>query len=218
MPPSHRSPRSPLPLLVLGGLVAVIVIGGVVGISLSGSGKATAVTTTSTTTAPPTTTPPTTTTTIDPGTLPQTAAEPSALDPGFQARMAAVLAAISTGNPNLAHPGFFPLAAYLQTKSGGGNDQDWHFRLLSNFDRDVRLLHQRLDPTGGHLVFVRAGTTQPSAWITPGMEENKGPYWRTLSTTITYRFTPSGPLRVQTVLCCISWRGQWYPIHLLSFT
>ncbi len=196
----------------------LVVVGGVAGISLSSTGQPPPVATTSTTAPTSTTLPPTTTTTVDPGTLPQTPAKPSATDPHFQARMATVLSAISSGNPNLAHPSFFPLAAYLQTKSGGGNDQDWHFRLLANFDRDVRLLHQRLDPTGGHLVFLGAETPGPSVWITPGVEENKGPYWRTLNATITYRFTASGPPRLQTVLCCISWRGEWYPIHLLSFT
>jgi hypothetical protein len=132
--------------------------------------------------------------------------------------MAALLQAIRTGNPQLSHPGFFPLAAYLQTKSGGGNDADWHFRLLANFDRDIRILHARLDPSSAPLTFVGASVVGAPTWITPGVEQNKGPYWRTLSTVIAYRATPSGPILHQSVLCCISWRGEWYPIHLLSFT
>jgi hypothetical protein len=132
--------------------------------------------------------------------------------------MAAVLSAIQSGNPDLSHPAFFPLNAYLQTKSGGGNDTDWHFRLMANWDRDVRILHGRLDPSGAPLIFVGATLQGPPTWIAPGLEQNKGPYWRTLGTIISYRTSAAGPILQQSVLCCISWRGQWYPIHLLSFT
>ena len=214
VPPRHRS-RPKIPPLVI--LTSAVLLVGVVGIALAVPTSSTAPITTTT---PPTTTSivPTTTTTVDVGLLPQTSTQPRATDPAFQAKMASVLSAIQQGNPELSHSSFFPLNAYLQTKSGGGNDTDWHLRLLANWDRDVRLLHARLSPSGSPLLFAGATVVGQSSWITPGLEQNKGPYWRTLGAVIAYRTSPGGPLLHQSVLCCISWRGQWYPIHLLSFT
>ena len=203
-------------MVLTAGVIVVAVLGLTLALTKSSSKEVSTTTTLTPTTT--TTVAPTTTTTIDVGLLPQTPTQPSAADPAFQAKMAAVLRAIQSGDPELSHPAFFPLNAYLQTKSGGGNDTDWHFRLIANWDRDVRILHGRLDPSGAPLLFVGATVNGPPTWITPGLEQNKGPYWRTLGAVISYRKQPGGPVLQQSVLCCISWRGQWYPIHLLSFT
>ncbi len=218
MPQRNDSNTKISPIVLLTGAIVLVAF---VGIALAVTKSSTPQQPTTTSLASTTTTlavPTTTTTTIDVGQLPQTSAQPSSADPAFQAKMAALLSAIEHGNPELSHPGFFPLNAYLQTKSGGGNDADWHLRLLANFDRDVLVLHSRLDPTSAPLIFVGATVEGAPAWISPGLEQNKGPYWRTLGAKITYRTEAGGPLLHQSVLCCISWRGQWYPIHLLSFT
>ena len=216
MPQRNDSNTKISPLVLLAGAIVLVAVVGIALAVTKSSPPQQATTTslasTTTTLAMPTTT------TIDVGQLPQTSTQPSAADPAFQAKMAALLSAIEHGNPELSHPGFFPLNAYLQTKSGGGNDADWHLRLLANFDRDVLILHSRLDPTSAPLIFVGATVEVAPAWISPGLEQNKGPYWRTLDAKITYRTRAAGPLLHQSVLCCISWRGQWYPIHLLSFT
>ena len=217
MPPRHGS-QPKIPPIVILGVTVILVVG--IGLALAVTRSSSPASETTSTTIPlaTSTIPPATSTTIDVGSLPQTPAQPSASDPAFQAKMAAVLQAIRTGNGELAHASFFPLGAYLQTKSGGGNDTDWRFRLIANFDRDVRILHARLDPTGAPLLFAGASVTGAPSWIRPGLEQNKGSYWRTLGASISYRTSPTGPILHQSVLCCISWRGQWYPIHLLSFT
>jgi len=87
------------------------------------------------TTAPTTTAPATTSTTVDPGTLPQTMARPSASDPAFVARMALLWQAVVNGDATVALPAFFPESAYLQVKNISNPDADWHGRLVRLYNK-----------------------------------------------------------------------------------
>ena len=49
-------------------------------------------------------------------------------------------------------------------------------------------------------------------WILPGVEYNKGSYWRVYGTTVTY--TVGGESRSFPITSMISWRGEWYVVHL----
>jgi hypothetical protein len=51
-------------------------------------------------------------------------------------------------------------------------------------------------------------------WIRPGVEYNKGSYWRVYGTTVNY--TAAGRAGSFPIASLISWRGQWYVVHLLS--
>lgn len=170
--------------------------------------------TTTTTTAPGTTT--STTTTIPEGAFPQTSALPPAHTHDLNGRMRALLSAIATGNPAHGYGAFFPLAAYLQTKAGGGNTEDWHYRLIGHFDQDVATYHRELGPHAADAKLVGYSVDDAAAvWVVPGVEENKGPYWRIYDTTLTYAIGhQTGSLRVSTM---ISWRGEWYVVHLIGF-
>ena len=70
--------------------------------------------------------------------LPQTEARPSATDERFKRRMQRLADAIRLGDAQIAHTSFFPLVAYAQVKDVAKPERDYRYRLLSNFDRDVR--------------------------------------------------------------------------------
>ena len=165
----------------------------------------TAATTTSTTV------PPTTTTTVDPGTLPQTTQLPSGTDPTFQARIADLWQAILTGNVALAQPAFFPLSAYIQVKGISDPVHDYDTRLIPDYDQDIMTLHGEIGPSA---VFQSVSVPNAAEWILPGVEYNKGSYWRVYGTRVNY--TLDGQSRYFTIASMISWRGQWYLVHLLS--
>jgi hypothetical protein len=164
-------------------------------------------------TTPTTTAPATTTTTVDPGTLPQTPARPSASDPAFAARIALLWQAVLSGDATVALPAFFPESAYLQVKAISNPDADWHGRLVRLYDADIAGLHTRV--AGHTATFV--GVTVPDAaarWVLPGAEYNKGSYWRVYGSVVHYEV--DGRASTFVIQSLISWRGQWYVVHLTT--
>jgi len=155
----------------------------------------------------------TTTTTADPGALPQTHALPSSTDPAFALRIGDLWQAVVTGDVSMGLPAFFPESAYVQTKSGTNNAADWRDRLLSMYQLDVGAAHALLGPDAPGAEFV--GVSVPTAravWVTPRQEENKGPYYRVYGTRLIYWL--DGRTRSFGIYSMISWRGQWYVVHL----
>jgi hypothetical protein len=166
--------------------------------------------------APSTTTteaPATTSTTVDPGTLPQTAARPSGTDPAFTARLQLLWQAVVTGDTSVALPAFFPEAAYLQVKAISNPDADWHQRLVRLYDADLAGLHARV--AGHSAVFVDVSVPDGAAtWVRPGAEYNRGSYWRVYGTVVHYEV--GGRPQTFAIQSLISWRGQWYVVHLIT--
>jgi hypothetical protein len=153
------------------------------------------------------------TTTTDPGTLAQTHDLPSPADPSFALRIGDLWQAIVTGDSTIASPAFFPESAYLQTKAGGKNAADWRYRLLSMYRLDIGAAHALLGPDAPGAEFVSVSVpTARAAWVTPGQEQNKGPYYRVYGTRLTYWL--DGRTRSFGIYSMISWRGQWYVVHL----
>lgn len=166
-------------------------------------------------TSPPTTDPPTTTTTVDPGTLPQTGQLPSSTDPTFEQRMDDLAEAVASGNTQEAAPAFFPLSVYVQVKDIYDPQEDYQDRLIADYDQDITVLHASLDPSGGGVQV--SGIDAPAGdagWIEPGVEYNKGSYWRVYDSTVD--ITVAGQPEEFTIASLISWRGQWYVVHLSS--
>ena len=182
-------------------------------VSSCGSGRegAPAATPASATTTLPAALPTTTSTTVDPGTLPQTTQLPSATDPAFQQRMADLWSAILSGDPSTASPAFFPLSAYIQVKAISDPVHDYQTRLIADFDRDILSLHAQV---GTSATFGSVSVPGTARWIVPGVEYNKGSYWRVYGTRVTYYV--AGQARYFTIASMISWRGEWYVVHLLS--
>ena len=171
--------------------------------------------TATTTTVAPTTTMPTTTTTIDPGTLPQTDEKPTASGPQWDKDVAGLWQAIVTDDPAPARDFFFPLTSYRQVKAISNIDGDYQNRLIAYYEQDIHALHAKLGADAPSAVFVGIDINTPNVtWIKPGVEYNKGAYWRVQDNTL--RYTVNGQKKSFVVKSMISWRGQWYVVHLTS--
>ena len=168
-----------------------------------------AATTTTTTAAP------TATTAADPGLLPQTETRPDPTSAVFTAHVNALWAAIVGNDPAPAMPFFFPLSAYKQVKAISDPEHDWNTRLVAAFTEDVHAWNQQLgaNAANAQLTGVTVPTDQ-AQWIQPGVESNKGSYWRVYGTTLRYQV--DGHAGTFTVASMISWRGEWYVVHLAS--
>lgn len=177
----------------------------------SSSNKASETTTTleQTTT---TTAAPTTTTTVDPGTLPQTDEKPSGTGAEFDARMKTLANAIANNTPDSAISAFFPVTAYKQTKKNTDPAADWKNRLIANFREDVATANKALGPNAKNAVFTGVTVPNTAVWVKPGEEYNVGPYWRVFKAQM--NFTVDGKNVQIPIESMISWRGQWYVVHL----
>lgn len=152
----------------------------------------------------------------DPSSLPQTKDKPSASGPGFEARASALWEGIAQDDPDRALPGFFPLGAYEQVKAVGNPAADWRRRLVGAYKRDIHALHVRLGDNAKNAKLVRVDVPEDRArWVEPGDEYNKLGYWRVYGAKIVYEV--SGRERTFEISSLISWRGEWYVVHLTGF-
>ncbi len=201
--------------------VVVCVAGGGVAIVLASSSPrhdtASTTTTRAVTTEPPAasttaaTASPTSTT--DPGTLPQTGEFPPSSSPQFQAEMAALWQGVISGSPAVAGRAFFPESAYVQLKTIAGPASDFTNRLLSDFAADLEAAHALLgqDAEGATLVSVNV-PQQYGHWIPPGVCDNRVGYYEVANSRVEYQ--EGGQLRSFGIASLISWRGEWYVVHL----
>jgi hypothetical protein len=138
---------------------------------------------------------------------------PSSDTPGFLSRVQGLWHAIVSGDPAPAMPFFFPASAYLQVKAIANPQGDWQNRLVGYYGLDIQAAHQALgaDAVGAEFVSLSIPTTR-AVWVLPGQEYNKGPYYRVYGTRVTYRV--GGRTHSFGVFSLISWRGEWYVVHL----
>ncbi len=165
---------------------------------------------------------------IDPARLPQTRDKPRASGPAFEARVAALCEATARGDPDRAMSFFFPLAAYEQVKDIANPAADWNRRLVAAYARDIRALHAKFagaNPTtavvpgseaqdaAGNASFLAIDVPEGKArWVEPGEEYNKIGYFRVFGSTL--RCEVGGLTQTLEVKSLISWRGEWYVVHL----
>ncbi|AKV02945.1 hypothetical protein AKJ09_09608 [Labilithrix luteola] len=153
---------------------------------------------------------------VDPGTLPQTHDKPKASGPAFDARIAALWEGIAKDDPDLALPAFFPVTAYEQVKAIPSPSSDWRRRLVAAYKRDIHALHKRLGDSADRAKLVRAEVPDDRArWVDPNEETNKLGYYRVYGTRMIYEV--DGKERGFDVSSLISWRGEWYVVHLTGF-
>ena len=148
---------------------------------------------------------------------PQTENLPRASDPSFQERIQMLCSAIIGGHPDQAHAAFFPLAAYRQVKAVADPDRDYRLRLLRNYDRDITDYHRRI--SSQHGTFRCSGIRLPkdqARWMKPGSEYNRIGYFRVLRAKLDLTDTDGNTTTLE-VTSLISWRGQWYIVHLHGF-
>ena len=164
--------------------------------------------TTTTTTAPPATT-----TTTSPGTLPQTGTFPTTASQLFTANMAALWNGIVTDSVQVAIPAFFPESAYVQLKAVPSARNDFTERLVADYGLDIGAAHALLGPNAASAQFV--GVDVDSAyghWINSGVCYNDVGYFEVPNSRVVY--TVNGQTHSFGIASMISWRGEWYVVHL----
>jgi hypothetical protein len=174
----------------------------------------TGATTVTTAAAAPVTSPTATSTAAtDPGALPQTDQKPVASGATFDAGVQGLWQAVVQDSPDLAMPFFFPKAAYLQVKAISDPSTDYEQRLIANYRQDIHALHAQLSADAASARFVGIDVPDGQAvMVQPGEESNKLSYWRVYGTTLRYSVKGgSGSFRITSL---ISWRGEWYVVHV----
>jgi hypothetical protein len=150
----------------------------------------------------------------DSGKLPQTHDEPQPSGPAFDAGVRALWDGIAQDDPDRALPFFFPLSAYRQVKAIANPTGDWRARLVGHYARDIHALHAKLAPQLARAHFVSADVPMDRArWVEPGEEYNKIGYWRVYGTKLRGATDDGAPIVVD-VTSLISWRGEWFVVHL----
>jgi hypothetical protein len=152
----------------------------------------------------------------DPGSLPQTHDKPPPSSPALDARAAALWDGIVHDDPDRAMPFFFPVTAYEQVKAIAFPAADWRRRLVAAYARDVHGLAKRLGDKASEAKLVRLDVPDDRArWVEPNEESNKLGYFRVYGSRLVYEL--DGKERSFELSSLISWRGEWYVVHLTGF-
>jgi hypothetical protein len=151
----------------------------------------------------------------DPGKLPQTPALPSSNTTRFRARMAALWRGILEDSPAAARPAFFPQAAYQQVKQVSNANADYRDRLFANYRSDIQAAHLLLGRGARRARLVSVLVPRQWAWIPPGYCYNRVGYWHAPGSRLVYR--ERGRTRSFGIFSLISWRGEWYVVHLAVY-
>jgi len=149
--------------------------------------------------------------------LPQTDTRPQ-LDSEFFTRLGpAMFEAIVRDDPERARKFFFPLDAYEQVKAIARPARDWEQRLMSHFERDIHEYHRHLGRDRDQARYVGIEVPEDRAqWMKPGSEGNRIGYWRVLRAHLIYLDAEQRRRRLE-ITSFISWRGEWYVVHLHGF-
>jgi len=164
-------------------------------------------------TTAPTTSPPSTSTTVDPGSLPQTAALPASDTAQFQSEMTSLWDGITHHSVADAMPSYFPEGAYLQLKTIANASGDYQNRLVHDFALDVDAANSLLGAgvSGATLVGVDV-PSQFAHWVPPGVCDNSVGYFEVANSRLVYE--EGGQTLSIGIASLISWRGVWYVVHL----
>ena len=145
---------------------------------------------------------------------PQTTAFPKTSSTAFRNATHDIWLALATGNADFAKPAFFPERAYEQIKAIADPASDWTNRLWLDFTLDLAAAHKLVKP-GATLVKFEF-PAQYAQWIPPGACYNSAGYWHVPGTRVVYR--QDGTTLSFGIASFISWRGDWYLIHLGALT
>jgi len=138
--------------------------------------------------------------------------------PAFERRMQLLFEAIVANDPTIAEPAFFPVVAYEQVKDIKKPAADWKHRLMKAFARDIGRHHKKLGPEPQACRFVGVDVDEKRVkWMERGKEGNKLGYFRVTRSTIRYT-DPSGQEKKLGLTSLISWRGEWFVVHLDGFS
>lgn len=150
-------------------------------------------------------------------TLPQTDVLPSTDSPSFRRRLELLVEAIRSDDAELAIPAFFPVLAYAEVKDIAKPERDWQHRLIGAFRRNIHEYHARLGEAADTIQL--RGIEVPESkvkFMKPGSEGNKLGYHRVLRSRLLLE-SPDGREHALEITSMISWRGEWYVVHLHGF-
>lgn len=150
-------------------------------------------------------------------TLPQTDDRPSGDSPSLRRRLELLVEAIRDDDPDHALPSFFPVQAYAEVKAIQKPERDWEHRLVGAFRRNIHEYHKQLGTDAEGIEFV--GIDIPEANVKlmePNTEGNRLSYYRVLRSGLKVK-KPNGSESRLEVTSMISWRGEWYIVHLHGF-
>lgn len=117
----------------------------------------------------------------------------------------------------IAAPAFFPLVAYKQVKNIANPEADWNNRLMKAYARDIHKAHEQLGKGAMDAQLVGLEVPEDKAqWMKPGSEGNKLGYHRVLKNKLRYLDAAGNPHAID-VTSLISWRGEWYVVHVTGF-
>lgn len=122
--------------------------------------------------------------------------------------------AIGTGEPSYALGAFFPLSAYIQVKGISDPIHDYETRLIPDYDQDIVTDHAYIEAVAGPGSLASVDVPNAAKWILPGVEYNKGSYYRVYGTVLGCHI--DGQVHTFNIVSLISWRGEWYVVHLRS--
>ncbi len=149
--------------------------------------------------------------------LPQTEDKPSVESALFRYRLARLVQAIAAGNADLARDFFFPKIAYEKVKSIKDAGKDWEARLWKLFQRDIAEYHTKLGDKAAGTTLVRLEVNESRIkWMKPQSEGNTLGYHRVTRNKLHVR-DGGGTEHIFEITSFISWRGEWYVVHLHGF-
>jgi len=149
--------------------------------------------------------------------LPQTDDRPTTESAFFQRLGPMLFEAIVRDDPEVVMPYFFPRVAYEQVKAIARPERDWRMRLVRLFERDIHGYYRHLGRYRNQAQYVGFEVVEDRArFMKPHTEGNRLPYWRVLRSHLIYRDHQGRRLRLE-VTSLISWRGEWYVVHLNGF-
>jgi len=92
---------------------------------------------------------------------------------------------------------------------------DYRDRLLANYRADIHAAHAFLGPGARSARLLAVRVPKEWAWIPPGYCYNRVGYWHAPGSRLVYR--EGGRVRSFGIFSLISWRGEWYVVHLAAY-
>jgi hypothetical protein len=149
--------------------------------------------------------------------LPQTEVRPTLDSPSFKRRLELLVSAIAEDQPDTATPAFFPQIAYAQVKAIKDPNRDWERRLQAAFARNIHEYHKQLGSDPQSLRLVRLEVPEAKVkWMKPGAEGNRVGYFRVTRSKLVVAKADGKEVSLD-LTSLISWRGEWYVVHLHGF-
>jgi hypothetical protein len=149
--------------------------------------------------------------------MPQSDRVPSAKTACFHAIVRALWRGVRKDSEPIALYAFFPLRAYEQVKAIADPAGDYAARLVSDYRLDLHAAHELLGANAAAARLVDVSVPQQYAhWVPAGACDNRIGYYEVPNSRVVYRI--AGQTRSFGIASLISWRGNWYVVHLGAVT